>query len=493
VLSGVGRLEGTDRYLLAALFLPFLFLGLCLRLLPGRFSRRLARAVPLAAALYAAYEMFLRPGTPPLALRELCQPYPELARALDRLARAGKIHRGIATYWNCRGVEYLTREGVPLKVVLPHGEPWLHLQNPNDWLAPDRGCLKAPRYDFLIFDAHEWMFPMRREEVLARFGSPREVVPSGHLQIWIYDGLIGNQMTLALRSFLAGRCRAQVGFTGPTWPRELARPVRNFASMRASRRVEVGPDGAVRLAFAGPLRGGLIDLGAPFDGHYEVTFHHGQEDLGTVYVPRVNVPNLSAGWPGNQSRLVTVPPAARQRGWSAVTVRGAGGPGAFALSHFLVYDDPGRPLTARQMSPGGRWRYESEFQPSLVPGSGAVAEDPTAGEGKARFAPRGFSGFAVLGPYLLLEPGRYRVEFHVKAGGGEATGTVGRVEVTSQCGKHVHARRPLLGSDLAGREGYHKVSLDLETDVDLWDCEFRVFSEGKADLYIDRVELVCER
>src|SRR5205823_10485486 len=129
----------------------------------------------------------------------------------------------------------------------------------------------------------------------------------------------------------------------------------------------------------GPVRGQLIDLGAPFNGHYEVTFHNGGEDLGTVYVPRVNVPNLSSGWPNNQSRLVTVPLAARQRGWTSVTVRGAGGSGAFALSHFLVYDEPGRPLTARQMSPGGRWRFESEFQPSPVQDPDAVVEDPHAG------------------------------------------------------------------------------------------------------------------
>src|SRR5205823_11225248 len=115
----------------------------------------------------------------------------------------------------------------------------------------------------------------------------------------------------------------------------------------------------------GPVRGQLIDLGAPFNGHYEVTFHNGGEDLGTVYVPRVNVPNLSSGWPNNQSRLVTVPLAARQRGWTSVTVRGAGGSGAFALSHFLVYGEPGRPLSARQLSPGGGWRFGYEFALSL--------------------------------------------------------------------------------------------------------------------------------
>jgi hypothetical protein len=276
-------------------------------------------------------------------------------------------------------------------------------------------------------------------------------------------------------------------------PGALARPTSNFAQRRSSRRVEVGPDGAVKLLFAAPVHGALIDVGAPFDAHYEVTFHHGAEELATVSVPRADFPEVSGCYasPGNQSRLVTVPPAVQQRGWTAVTVRGAGGPGTFALGHFLVYDDPGRPLSARQMAPGGRWRFESEFQPAAE--RAAVVDDPSAGGGKARLVPGDFSGPVVLGPPLFLEPGRYRVEFYVKAAPGGEMGPVGEIEIRSEGGKQVHARRSLLGSDFPQDEGYRMIGLDLETDRDLSDCEFRLFAHGKAPLYVDRVELVCER
>jgi hypothetical protein len=141
------------------------------------------------------------------------------------------------------------------------------------------------------------------------------------------------------------------------------------------------------------------------------------------------------------------------------------------------------------MSPGGRWRFESEFQP----GDGAVSADPQASGGRARSAPSDFSGVVVGGPFLFLEPGRYRVEFHIKADAGGTTGVLGEVQINSECGKRIHARRSLPASEFAGGDGYRKVSVVLETDTDLSDCEFRVLAHGKGALYVDQVELVCER
>jgi hypothetical protein len=497
VLSGVGRYPGTERYLLAALFVPFLFLGVCLRFLPGRRLALLGRGFPLAVLGFAAFELGPRAqDAPPFRLRELRQPYSELARTLDRLAREGKIGRGIATYWNARTFQYQTREDVQVKAVHPHGEPWLHLQNPNSFLAPRRSCLEVPRYNFILFDPKQPHQAMRREDICRFFGAPREKVAVGQVEIWIYDGLVANPLTLFLRSMLAPRLRAWLPCQAPAEPRELARPVRNFAPAEGPDRVTLKPDGEVKVVFAEPVHGSLLDLGAAFDGHYEVTFHDGAETVGRVYVPRANFPVVSTPYlpgPGIQSRLVTIPPAARARGWTTATVRGAGGPGTFTLGHFLVYGDTRRHVSARQMRAGGRWSFPCEFMASGRPGPGGMAADSLASEGKARFAPGDFSGVLVHGPYLFLEPGRYRVEFHLRADVGTATGPVGSVSISSECGKYLHAQRQLVAADLAGPPGYRKFSVEFEADVDLSDCEFRVISLGKVPLYADRVELICER
>jgi hypothetical protein len=48
-------------------------------------------------------------------------------------------------------------------------------------------------------------------------------------------------------------------------------------------------------------------------------------------------------------------------------------------------------------------------------------------------------------------------------------------------------------ADFAAAGGYHKFSLDFETDVELADCAFRVWTFGKAPLHVDCVELTVER
>jgi hypothetical protein len=486
VLSGVARHPGTLRYLLAALVIPFLFMGLGVRLLPGRTGRSLGRIFLVLVPLYAVYQIALRPGAPDLGVSVLSQPYPEPAVTLDRLARAGKLGRGLASYWTARRAQYLSRSGVQLRTILPSGQPWLHLQNPNAYLTAGRGCLHAPRYNFLVVGPEHEHFALSRAEILRHYGAPREKVPAGDYEIWLYDGLIAQPFTLFLRSLLAQRCRQHLEFTGPHEPLRLATPERNFVNRRSCRRVELKPDGEVTVTFAAPVHGSLMDLGAQSEDHYEITFHSGAETLGTGYIPRAGFCQVSAPYatPGNQSRLVTVPPEVAQRGWTSATVRGAGGAGRFALSHFLIYDPPPGRVSARQMAPGGRWRFESEHQP----GEGSVASDPLASGSQARTAPAGFTGALVRGPSVFLEPGRYRVEFHVKAGPGRGSGVIGEVQINTEQGKRVHARRPLLAEDLG--DGYEKVSLELETDVDLTDCEFEVFAHGKTALSVDRVELL---
>ncbi len=495
VVSGAGRVPGFDRYLLGAALVPFLFVAVCLRALPGRPLRMLARAFPAVVVLFAGAKLGLhhRQAFSRDAWRT---PYPEAAQVLDRLACERKITCGLATFWNARGLSYLTRERVPIHTILPDGQPWLHSTTPDGLLTPGRHCLAVPHYDFIVFDDRDPdpVSRMERAQLERRFGTPRETVRAGPCEVWIYDGLLATEFNLYLRSTLASRCRRVQASVGPANPAALGVAKENGSGPQRPGTVRLGSDGEVTLTFARPMKGELIDLGAPYDAHFDLFFYRGEELLGTRYVPRVNVPMVSASYrlAGNQSRLLTLPAALRSREWTRVIVRARGGPGDFALGHFLVYEKTPPGLRTRQTPVGGRWRFEAERLPGEVPGSGAVVRDTQAGGGEARFAPRDFAGVVVSGPCIFLEGGRYRVEFFVKAGpGGDGT-PVARLEVTSGGAAQPHARRDLFAADFAGNGGYQKFTLTLETDVELSDCEFRIVAFGKAPLCVDRVELVCE-
>jgi hypothetical protein len=492
IVSGAGCHPDFDRYLLGAVVVPFLFAGVCWRSLPAP-AQWLGRAAPAAIALFACLQMGVwQRGA--CSLADLERPYPDVHRVLDRLAREKTIDHGLTTYWPGRWLHYLTREHVQLRTVSSNGEPWLHTQNPNAFLSPGCGSLELPRYNFLVLTpgCNDPSHVMDRGHFERRFGTPRETVQAGPYEVWIYDGLLTTGLNLFLRSTLAPRCRAYP-HVGPSWPPALARPKNNLAPKEARGTVVLPPDGEVRLVFAAPVTAELIDLGASYNAHFDILFYRGEELLAALYAPRLNVEGTFAPYcaPGNQSRLLAAPAAVRERAFTSVVVRGKGGPGCFALHHFLAYPKAPPGLKMRQSAPGGRWVYEAESQPGQVPGPAAVAHDTAASGGRARFAPRDFAGWVVHGPYAFLDRGRYRIDFFVKAEAATAGGRVAQLDVVSAGGGKPHASRDLTAADFAGG-GYRKFSLALDADVDLSDCEFRVFSFAKVPLYVDRIELVCE-
>jgi hypothetical protein len=496
VVSGIARLGGFDRYLLAAELIPFLCTGVCCRFLPGRPLQWLGRACPALVVLYAAAALGIG-YRPAFSFGDLRPPYPETARVLDRLAREHKLGHGLANFWNARSLHCLTEEHVQLRTLEPNGEPWLHTQTPYAYLTPGRQSLEVPPYNFILFNEHD--IPpglgsaMKRDKFERRFGTPRERVAAGPCEVWLYDGILNTGLNLFLRSTLASRCRCLQPYVGPASPASLGVPKENGTSVLRPGTVLLAPDGVVKLTFTQAVTGEVIDVGACYNAHFDLLFYRDEELLGKVYVPRVNVPEVSASYhdAGNQSRLLSLPSAMRGRAWTSVVVRAGGGDGCFALCHFLVYPKTPPGLRTRQALPGGHWLYEAETQPGDVPGAAAVATDPAASGGRARFAPGDFAGCVVHGPYAFLDRGRYRIDFFVKAAPDAAGGRLARLEVTSAQGGVVHAKRELTAADFGG-DGYCKFSLALEADVELSDCEFRVFSYAKAPLYVDRVELDCE-
>jgi len=490
VVSGAARLPGFDRYLLGAVFIPFLCAGFCCRFLPGWPLQWLARACPVLVVLYATAALGID-YRQVFTFGELRPPYPEVARVLDRLAREQKLGHGLATFWNSRSLCYLTHEYVQLHTILPNGEPWLHVQTPYAYLTPGRRAMELPHYNFILVNDHDPDpgHSMDRVYFERRFGTPREKVQAGPCEVWIYDGLLNTELNLFLRSILASRCRNVRPYFGPASPAALAVPKENGSSFLRPGTVMLPPDGEVKLTFSGSVKGEMIDVTAQYDAHFDLLFYQGDELVATLYVPRVNVPQVSASYrmAGNQSRLLTLPPALAERSWTSVLVRSKGGPGCFALGHFLVYPKAPPHLKTRQTPVGGHWHYEAEIQP----GSGAVVQDRQASGGRARMVPREVSGVVLSGPNVFLEQGRYRVDFFLKTA-ARGSGPLAQIEVAAGPDGPVLTQRKLAAVDFAETNGYQKFSLILQTEVELSDCQFRVVSDGKAQLFVDRVELVCE-
>ena len=195
--------------------------------------------------------------------------------------------------------------------------------------------------------------------------------------------------------------------------------------------------------------------------------------------------------PGNQCRLLKVPSSLRDKGWTSVVVQAKGGIGCFALGHFLVYPEVPAGLQTRQTSVGGHWLFEAEKQPSHVPALSTKQDSQV--RVCARFAPADFTGAVVFGPSVFLDDGRYRVDFFVKAEATAETGAISRLDVCTGPDCRVCVERDLMAADFAGTNDYQKFSLVLDTEVELSNCQFRVFSYGKTPLYVDRIELTCER
>jgi uncharacterized membrane protein len=99
--------------------------------------------------------------------------------------------------------------------------------------------------------------------------------------------------------------------------------------------------------------------------------------------------------------------------------------------------------------------------------------------------PRNSTGFFIYGPFNYLLPGSYEVTFTVKVGARNSS-RVGWCDISNNSGISVLARNGLFGFEL---QPYMWANLTLAfTSTKLMtDVEFRVFSYGTADIYVDRV------
>jgi hypothetical protein len=339
-LYSLGKLDrAPHRYLFAYWLLPFLFLGLFVRLLPGRLGRRGGVCFRLGVVLFAAYRLVVQGAATDCTHFE--PPYPPLARLLDRLERERGPMRGLAGYWTARRMDFLSRERVWVRPAVHDGYPHFHAYNPNRYLADNPADLSLPRYNFVIISTKDDT-GLDGEKVLREFGEPAEKVGAGDEEVWLYERLSSPRFDRFLEAQLAPRMCRRAKYVAPVSPSALSVPKPNWTHWWSARNVRPGEGEVLEVRFDPPVRGGLIDVAANFCDEYHLAFYRGDELLGSLNVP--NVPWTGAVLffyppPGIQSRLLRLPESLRNRPWDRVLVRPTGSSTDRSLGHVLVFGE----------------------------------------------------------------------------------------------------------------------------------------------------------
>jgi uncharacterized membrane protein len=117
--------------------------------------------------------------------------------------------------------------------------------------------------------------------------------------------------------------------------------------------------------------------------------------------------------------------------------------------------------------------------------SGEVVYDGSSNSGFVVFSGKDVNnGTFVYGPYVCLPPGVFNVTFEIKIGECD-DGYIGKVDVSENSGRNVQSKLDLYGF-LVEPNKWFNVTLSINSAEYV---EFRVFSSGRADMYLDRVIL----
>ena len=122
----------------------------------------------------------------------------------------------------------------------------------------------------------------------------------------------------------------------------------------------------------------------------------------------------------------------------------------------------------------------------LLRGIGRIVVDKTSNLGYSVFAEKNVpANFVVFGPYICLPPANYTAIFEVKASNFEEGVPVAHFDVVDDFGSTHLAEKDLYGN--RSEHEWFNVTLPFTIDKLRTNVEFRMFSTGKADLYISRV------
>jgi hypothetical protein len=491
-LLGQGRNSAIDRYLLPCWLLPLLCPALLAALLPWQRPRALASTlVPAAMAVFVACRVAA--GMPAVEAARLEVPYPPLAQALDRLVHERGALRGLAGFWEARSLSFLTRERVPVRPLNFVGEPWFHACNPASFLAT--GAEGTPTYQFILAVDRPAEVAPPREVLLAHYGPPKEKLIVGRDEIWLYDRVRSSALDRFLSAALAERLAAERPFVGPDEPACLSRPKANRTQPR--RGTAAAPQGqSLELHFAAPVRGVLLDVAADHAADCLLEFFHSTatRPLAVVRVPPVPWTGAAYDAPGLQSRLVPLPPILQHQHWDRIVVRPRSSHGV-TLGHVLLFQHDFAAVTAAHTEAPERLRLEAEALLPVAHDLGhprmrelvtKVADDHASGGAVRRAVPPWQLAIAET-PSLTLSPGRYRVDFALRAE-GDPLEAAALLCVEAPAPAAIRQQRALRVADLAGK-GYRTESLIFEIAEEVDDVHIGVRATGKAVVLVDYLEL----
>jgi hypothetical protein len=489
--AGLSGNSAVSRYVLPCYVLPLLLTGWLLALLPGR-TGGLSRSVfPALVVLFAARQIIDR--GPELAAVKWEPPYPPLTQVLDRLVRERGPLRGMGEFWSSREIHFLSRERVIVNPLDRYGMPFFHASDRNRFLADDPHDTSVPHCDFIIVRPGCSFRDPGPDLIAFLYGPPRERIPAGEHEVWLYDRLCSSPLDRFYRARLAERFRDHTPGIAPTAPACLARPKANMSPTEASDNVLIAPGESLEVLLEPPVSGKSIDVAAGHDELFDLEFRAGNKPLGRLHVPGVPFNGSAYEHPGLQSRLLSLPLAMQKEAWDRIVV--LPGSETVHLGHLFVRADdvPDTGVGPSQRRP--RLRLEAEWLPTFTTVRddflAAATLDPRASNGRVRQAAADFASVVSFTNFMSLPAGLYRIDFAVRAAGGAGAEEIADIDALCFGPRTVLAARTLRGSDFPDAERFiaHSLTLDLEEDTDF--LVFRFVSRGKRAVALDYIDLVA--
>jgi uncharacterized membrane protein len=119
-------------------------------------------------------------------------------------------------------------------------------------------------------------------------------------------------------------------------------------------------------------------------------------------------------------------------------------------------------------------------------GSGQIIKDETSKSGYVAYSQKRVdSGTLIYGPYVCLPPGTFNVTFEIKMTENNDS-YIGTLDVSENYGESIVSRRDIYGFELQSDE-WVNFTLPFTSTKLRTTLEFRAFSSGVTDIYIDRV------
>ena len=136
-------------------------------------------------------------------------------------------------------------------------------------------------------------------------------------------------------------------------------------------------------------------------------------------------------------------------------------------------------------------RFEAEWMTPMRTANRTTRLDERASGGRARAADSSRAdGLITFGPYLHLNPGRYRIEAAMRLGTPSEAAPAAWLDVRTERGRVSHGRVDVPAARLPTDGSYTVVSVSFDAVEPLEDLEFRVGAHPEVDLLVDYIDLI---